>query len=76
MPRTGRTYIITSLFNVPCMRHTVLFLYHFPFSSLQHSHALGTGTVQRLLIDWKEIGREGVMESERKIMWTKFQTVE
>lgn len=54
----------------------MLFLYHFPFSSLQHSHALGTGTVQRLLIDWKEMGREGVMESERKIMWTKFQTVE
>lgn len=76
MPRTGKTYIMTSQFKVPCVRHTMLFLYHFPFSSLQHSHASGTETVQRLFLDWKKSGREGVMESERKIMWTKFQTTE
>lgn len=68
---------MTFLFKVPCVGHTVLFLYHFPSSSLlQHSHASGTETVRRLLLNWKERGREGVMESERKIMWTKFQTIE
>lgn len=76
MPRTGKTYIMTSLFKVPCLGHTVLFLYHFPFSSLQHSHGSGTETVQRLLLDWKERGRERVIESERKIMCSKFQTIE
>lgn len=63
-------------FKLPCVGHTVLFLYDFPLSFLQHSHESGTETVQRLLLDWKERGREGVMESERKIMWTKFQAIE
>lgn len=42
---------MTSLFKIPYVGHILLSLYHFPFSSLQHSHESGTETVERLLLD-------------------------